>query len=344
MSGGGTGGSITPLVAIFEEIKLQKPEAEFLWLLPKNDPLQKLVKDYSIPIKEIYAGKLRRYFSLRNFLDPILIVFGFFQSIFLIIKFKPQLIVSAGGFVSVPLVWAGWILRVPSLIHQQDVIPGLANKLMAPFAKIITVTFEKSLKSFPKNKTILTGNPFRPEILQGSKDEAYKFFKLEKNLPTVLILGGGTGSLNINNLVFKSLRNLVEFCQIIHVTGGKTDQVADHLRYHGFNFLTDQLKNAFAAADLVISRAGMATLTEIAALRKPSIIIPMFKSHQEANAIEFGRNNAAVILPEKNLSPDEFCQAIKELVFDKPALDNLSRNLSKIMAQNAGKKIAEIII
>jgi len=344
ISGGGTIGSVSPLIAIFEEIKRIKPDAEFLWLATKNGPEIELIKSYNIPIKEIYSGKLRRYFSFQNFIDPFRIFLGFIQSFFIIKKFKPQVILSAGGFVAVPVVWAGWFLRRPCLIHQQDIRPGLANKLMANFASIITVTFEKSLKDFNPKKTKLVGNPVRKDILNGSRQEATKIFNLDQNLPTVLVIGGGTGALNLNNLVINSLQGLVSFCQVIHITGGRGKTEAKHSRYHSFEFLTDKLKHAYAAADLVVSRAGLSSLTELAALGKPSIIIPIPNSHQEENVIEFFKNQAIALLKEKNLNPDNFPQAIKEVLSDKVELENLSRNIKKVMPNNAVEKIIEMIL
>ncbi|MFA6215893.1 MAG: glycosyltransferase, partial [Patescibacteria group bacterium] len=200
-SGGGTIGSVSPLIAVYEEIKKQHPGAEFLWLATSDGPEDKLIGSYQIPLKKIFAGKFRRYFSWQNFFDPILIIFGFFQSLLIILKFKPQAVISAGGFVAVPVTWAAWLCRRPVLILQQDIRPGLANKLMARFASIIAVAFPKSLADFPGPKTVLTGNPVRPEILAGSREAGYKFFNFSPQLPTVLILGGGTGALSINRLV-----------------------------------------------------------------------------------------------------------------------------------------------
>lgn len=344
LSGGGTIGSVSPLIAIFKEIKKQQPEAEFLWLATRFGPEHKLIKSYNIPIKSIFAGKLRRYFSWKNFLDPFLVMLGFFQSLSIILKFKPDVILSAGGFVSVPVVWAGWLLRKPALIHQQDVIPSLANRLMAPFAKIITVTFEKSLGAFPAKKTVLTGNPVRADILTGSREEGYKFFQLSPELPTILVIGGGTGALRLNQVVLASLPSLVSFCQVIHLTGGRIDKVVQHSRYRSYDFLTDQLKNAYAIADLVITRAGMSVLTELALLAKPTIIIPLSGSHQKQNAIEFFRNNAALVIKEENLDPEGFSQAVKELLTDKAQLANLSRNMAKMMPANAIEKIVKMIL
>jgi len=344
LAGGGTMGSVSPLIAIFEEIKKQQLTAEFLWLATKSGSEEGLITSYQIPIKKISSGKLRRYFSWQNFLDPFRILVGFFQSLIIIFKFKPQAVISAGGFVAVPVTWAAWLLRRPVLIHQQDIITGLANKLMAPFASIVTVTFGKSLADFPAKKTHLVGNPVRADVLTGSKDEGYNFFKLDPSLPTILILGGGTGSLNLNGIVLDSLQDLVQFCQIIHLTGGRLNKVAEHSRYRSHTFLTKQMKNAYAIADLVIGRAGLSTLTELSALKKPAIIIPMSNTHQEYNATEFFRNNAIALLQEGNLTPEIFSQAIKELLSDKAELSNLSRNISEIMPPGATEKIIKMIL
>lgn len=344
LCGGGTIGSVSPLIAIYEEIKKQQPNAEFLWLATRKGPEEKLIANYQIPLKRIVSAKLRRYFNFKNFFIPFLIIIAFFQALWLIFQFKPQAVVSAGGFVAVPVTWAAWLLRRPTLIHQQDVRPGLANKLMAPFADIITITFKKSLNNFPAQKTHLVGNPVRADILNGGREEGYKFFKFDSNLPTILIMGGGTGALNLNNLVLASLPELVSFCQVIHLTGGRLDKIAEHSRYRSFDFLTDQLKNAYAITDLVISRAGLSALSELAVLQKPAIIIPIPGSHQEENAIEFFRNNAVAVLKEVDLTPENFTLAVKQLLFDKAELGKLSRNIGKIMPVDAAQKIVEMII
>jgi len=343
-SGGGTIGSVSPLIAVYEEIKKQKPDTEFLWLATRNGPEIQLVSNYQIPIKHIFSGKFRRYFSFKNFIDPFFVFLGFVQSFFIIIKFKPDAILSAGGFVSVPVTWAGKILRKPCLIHQQDIRPGLANKMMANSAKIITVTFQKSLNDFPKGKTVLTGNPVRADILTGDKEEAYKFFGFTPTLPTILIMGGGTGAAKFNQLVLDSLEQLVTFCQVIHLTGGKNDKVAEHPNYRSYDFLTEQMKHAYAVADLVVSRAGMSALTELSVLGKAAIVIPIAGSHQEENAVEFFKNNAILMVEEKNLNPEGFTVAIRELLSDHVQLDGLRRNIKTIMPSDAASRIVKIII
>ena len=343
-SGGGTIGSVSPLIAIYEEINSSISGVDFLWLATKNGPEDKLLKSYQIPVKKIYSGKLRRYFSWRNFLDPFFITIGFFQALIIIRQFKPSIVMSAGGFVAVPVTLAAWLWRCPVTIHQQDIRPGLANRLMAPFATIITVAFEKSLKDFPPKKTVWVGNPVRADVCRGNRPAAQSYFKLDPALPTVLIVGGGTGARELNNLVINSLPQLVQICQIIHLTGGKLEVEATHSRYHSFDFLADELKDAYAAADLVVTRAGMSVLTEIAALQRPAIIIPIPHSHQEDNAVEFFRNNAAAVLQQEKLTPDIFFQAIKKLLADKVERDNLSRNVGKMLPTDAAEKIIKLII
>lgn len=342
-SGGGTIGSVSPLLAVFEQIKAEQPSAQFLWLATKTGPEDELIASYSIPVNKIFSGKFRRYFSVKNFVDPLLVMLGFFQAFFVILKFKPDITVSAGGFVSVPVIWAAKILKVKSLIHQQDVVPGLANLLMSRLTDKITVTFEKSVADFFSQKTVWVGNPVRQDILAGSKEEANKIFKLEAGLPTILVIGGGTGALRFNQLIADSIDSLVNFCQVIHLTGNRAVEVKSQPRYHAYKFLNQELKHAYAAADLVISRAGMSVLTELSALKKPSVIIPIANSHQEENASAFFKNNAVVLIKEENLDPAGFSVAIKELIVNQVELNNLSNNIGKVLPINANAKMAEII-
>ena len=337
--GGGSGGPVSPLIALYQEISKRQPTAEFLWLATRRGPEKPLLASYSIPVKEIFSGKLRRYFSSRNFFDPVLIFLGFWQALFIIIQFKPKVIVSAGGFVAVPASLAAWLLGVKVIIHQQDVIPSLTNKLLAPLAKTITVSFEKSLADFPAKKTVLTGNPTRSDVVTGSRPAGLEFFKLDSTLPTILVLGGGTGAEKLNELVVAALDELVGFCQVIHLTGGKVSQTASHSRYRQFNFLTKDLALAYAVANLVVSRAGMSTLTELAVLKKPALIIPMPSSHQQANALEFFKKNAVVMMDQNQLAPHSFAAAVKQLLNDKMELETLSRNIGKMMPENSVEKI-----
>ncbi len=348
LTGGGTIGSVSPLLAISQELKKSHPEIEFLFLGSGKSAAEKeLVANYQIPFKIIFNGKLRRYFSLLNFIDPFFIFLGFIQSFFILLKFKPNLIISAGSFVSVPVVWAGWILKIPSLIHQQDAVPGLANKLMARVAKKTTVTFEESLRDFSSHKTVWTGNLIREDIIEGSNIEANKLFNLERDLPVILVIGGGTGALFLNKLIVDALPELTEFCQIIHLTGeniANQELQIKNCRYHPYQFLNKEIKDVYAVADLVITRAGMSALTEISFLGKPAIIIPMPSSHQEKNAEIFTNHNAALVLDQNRLNAGILIQRLKNLFSDEKNLRELSRNIKNtIRVDNRGAIVNEIL-
>ncbi len=359
LTGGGTGGSVVPLLAVAEE--LCKPPSGFratgwLWLGTKKGFEKQMVENAGIKFKPIFSGKFRRYFSLRNFIDPFLIIFGFAQSFFIILKWRPDLVMSAGSFVSVPVVWAAWLLRIPVLIHQQDVRPGLANKLMAPFAKIITVTFEKSLADYGE-KAVWTGNPVRSKKLkvtclrlpaqtgrQGSKK--LEEFGFKNDLPVVLVIGGGTGAMAINKLIGQSLDKLTKFCQIIHITGKnkKTNTQHPTPNTQTYEFLNArQMAEAYSASDIVVSRCGMGVLTELSYLSKPAILIPIPDSHQEENAKIFKEKNAAIVLDQKKLTGEILIDNIKKLINDKELRDEISNNIGRVIKRGANERIIKII-
>lgn len=345
LTGGGTAGSVMPLLAIYEGFKNKNIPAEFLFIGTEKGIEKELVRPYSLNFKSIPAGKLRRYLSLKNLTDIFKVGKGFLIARKLLIEFKTQAVVSAGGFVSVPVIWAAYSLKIPCLTHQQDFEKGFANKLTQRQAAKISVTFEKSLLDFPRRKVILTGNPVRPEILAGNKGKAFEIFSLKRNLPTLLILGGGTGALKINQEINKILIELAGFCQIIHLTGkGKSVSDFNHENYHPYELLTDQMKEAYAASDLVISRAGLCALTELAALAKPAIIIPIFKSHQEKNAAYFEKENAVLVIRENILHHELLLTTIKSLLANEMKLKELSENIHKMYRPEALDKIIEIIL
>ena len=342
--GGGTAGSVTPLLAIAQELKTQGG-FEFLFVGTKQGIEKEMVKKAGLKYQAIISGKLRRYFSFNNFLDFFKIFFAFWQSLFLIIKYQPVFILSAGSFVAVPVIWAGWVLRKKILIHQQDIVPGLANKLMAPFATVITVTFDKSLADYGV-KAVLTGNPGQSSIVENklSAEKIKEKFKLKNNFPTILITGGGTGAEAINKLVAESLSELTSFCQIIHTTGKGKKVFSEAINYHQFEFLSaEEMFEALRIADLVVSRAGLGALTEISLAGKPAIIIPMPNSHQEANANYFAEKEAVIYLDQQALDKKAFIETIKTVLTNKELSYRLSQNVPLMIKADASKKILEII-
>lgn len=348
LTGGGTGGPVTPLLAIYEEmVENSKKVIDFLWIGTKNGPERKMVAEVGIRFKTISNGKLRRYFSLENFIDIFRIILGFFEGCIIILKEKPDLVISAGGFVSVPFIWASWLLGVKVLIHQQDIRPGLANKLMAPFANKITVTFEKSLLDYGK-KAVWTGNPLRRSLTHSMERKTHNEFDFENDLPVVLIFGGGTGATGINSLVSESLEELVKICNIIHVAGdGKREsgpKAPKRSSYKIFDFLEpSRMVVALKLADAIVGRAGLGSLTEFAFLEKPSIIIPMPDSHQEDNANIFKEAKAAIVLDQKKITNDEFLDNIKNILSDEVLRSMLRSNLGKVMKGRANENVVGVV-
>lgn len=345
LTGGFTLGPVTPLLAVSDELRRRDPTIDIFWVGTKYGPEKMLVSEYHIPFTAIYSGKFRRYVSLRNILDNILFVVGLVQSFYHLARIRPNVIVSAGGFVSVPVVWAGWALGIPALIHQQDARPGLANRIMAPFAKRITVSFKKSLGDFKSKNITWIGNPVREEILYPNRRDSLEYFDLKKDRPVLLVLGGGTGAKKINQIVSDGLPELLKVCQIIHVTGmGKKENLKSFSDYHVFQLLTEGLPYAYAAADLVVSRAGMGTLTELSALIKPTILIPIPDSHQVNNAEMFEAVNAVQVLNQKSLTMPRFIEKIKDS-FDKlEILKERAKRMHEVLPRGARVRMAELII
>lgn len=334
-------GSVMPLIAIKDD--LRSKEAEFLWLGTKNGPERRVVEKAGVKFQDISSAKLRRYFSWKTLAAPFLFAAGFFQSLLVILKFKPDLILTAGGFVCVPVAFAGFVLRKRIIVHQQDLTVGLANKLMAPLASIITVSLEILKKEFSEKKTIVIGNPVRKNIFSGSRDSAAERFGLENGLPVVLVLGGGTGSTAINNIINQTLPELVEFCQVIHVTGPGKNIDFKSQRYHSFEFLNEDLADAYAVADLVISRAGFGALTELSALGKPAILIPLPNKDQIKNSEYFLKHEAAEVLTERDLTVRKLKEEIKALIENDPERQKLSKNIGEILSKNANASYQAII-
>ena len=349
-------GSVTPLIAIWQRLKIKDPNLEVLFVGTKKGPENAYVKNLGINYQALTAGKFRRYFSGWNIVDFFKVIFAFFHSIVILRKFKPDLILTAGSFICVPLTSAAKILGIPYLIHQQDIEVGLANKMMARGAKAITVTFEQNKKYFDQLKTILTSNPVRQEFFSITKEQALQKFNLTPGLKTILILGGGTGAVKINELVLNSLADLAKDFQVIHSTGAGKD-IAQQIKvkynpialeainknYRGAEFL--DTAQAFNAADLVISRPGLATLTELAALAKPTVLItPANNAHQLKNAQYFAINNAAVVISEENLTPESFYFSIRNLLNNAGDLNNLSNNIKKMIDPLAADKYADLVI
>jgi UDP-N-acetylglucosamine--N-acetylmuramyl-(pentapeptide) pyrophosphoryl-undecaprenol N-acetylglucosamine transferase len=347
-SGGGTLGPVTPLLHIYNVYQEKYPDTEFAWVGTKNGPERAVIEKTGMPFFMIGAGKWRRYFSWANFGDIFRIIVAFFQSLMLIWQEKPDLMISAGGFVSVPLHYAATLLGVPSWIHQQDVRPGLAMKLMAPCADVITTALETTAKQFSRRKTRWLGNPAR-DLTCKNIEEARNFFDIKPGTRVIFALGGGTGSTTVNRLVLEALPSWPKEWQVIHLIGKErpgdlSERAAKTFpNYHVYPFFTHEMAYAYALADIVIARAGFGTLTELAALKKCAIIIPMTGTHQEENAQFFGTQQAIVALHGEHESGYRMAREAVDLMADAVRRAQMGEALHQLLPQAEPTALVEII-
>ncbi len=355
LAGGGSGGPVSPLLAVAEEIKKIKPHSKFLFVGTKKGPEVSMVAEIGMDFVSIPASKLRRYFSLRNLIEPVVFLVGFIKALAIIRRFKPDVVFGAGSFVSVPLSWAAKIRGVKVIIHQQDARIGLANKLIAPFADRITTAFEQTAKDFysgsglnPKEleaRAEWVGNPVRKEVVE-KNDSAVSFFKLHNNLPILLILGGATGAKQINEMLPEILPDLVKAHQVIHQTGkGKNNIDFKDQNYHPVELLSFGIySSALQLAHLVVARAGLSTIAELSYLGKTAIIIPMPHTHQEDNAKILNELHAAAVLMREEATAKNLAKVINSIKFNPKRAETLSENMRLLMPKNAAEKLAKIIV
>lgn len=348
LSGGGTLGPVTPLLAMKEMIAAEHEDAMFLWVGTKRGPERALVEQAHIPFVTLSSGKFRRYLSIWNVTDMFRIIIGLFQSIVLLWREDPDVCISAGGFISVPLHWAAWVMGVPTWIHQQDVVVGLSNKLMAPFARVITTAQEQSVKQFAKRKVKWIGNPIRSSLFQGTKKQAVIQFDLDASLPTVLVMGGGTGSMKVNQMTVQALSHLEGLCNVIHLTGKERPQELiepanrQFAWYHPYQFFGDEMADAYAVADVIISRGGFGSITEIAALKKPAIFIPK-PGHQVENVQSIESAGAAVLLDEHTSDGLHLAKEIRHLLEHTTEAKEMAMRLHQLLPNAKREDVASII-
>lgn len=320
LTGGGTAGHVTPNIALLPRLKELGYDIHYIGSYTGIE--KELIEQFGIPYHGISSGKLRRYFSVQNFTDPFRVLKGFGEANKLIKSLKPDVIFSKGGFVSVPVVMAGKKCHVPTIIHESDMTPGLANKLSIPSATKVCCNFPETLEHLPKEKAVLTGSPIRQELLSGSKEAALAFCGLTPDKPVILIVGGSLGSVAVNNAVRAILPELLKEFHVIHLCGkGKTDESLKNLKgYVQFEYIKQELKDLFALCDIVISRAGANAICELLALHKPSLLIPLSanasRGDQILNARSFERQGFSVVLEEEELNNQVLLDAIHKL-YDK---------------------------
>src|SRR3989344_119379 len=340
LAGGGTGGHVFPLMAVADALKEKAGQNGVdleLLVIGGGQFFEQAAVERGLAFKEILAGKLRRYVSPLTILDILKMPVGFCQSLWHVFRFMPDAILAKGGYASLAPALIGRLFFIPLFIHESDSVPGLTNKILGKLAKTVFVSFQSTEKYFKVGKAVLTGNPVRKEVLGGNHEEGLNFFKLKPEMKTVLILGGSQGAQTVNRIIFDSLVMLTKNFQIIHQCGAGQEQsvrtetekiikegegkYADAIRsnYRLFPFLeAEQIKSAYAACDVVISRAGAGSIFEIAAVGKPAILIPIANSssdHQLANAREFSAFGA-VVVEEDNLTPHILLNQAQSLLED----------------------------
>ena len=346
MTGGGTAGHVTPNIALMPALKENGFEISYIG---SYDGIEKrLIEALNIPYYGISSGKLRRYFDLKNFSDPFKVVKGYCQAVHLLKKIHPDVVFSKGGFVSVPVVLAAKHCKIPAIIHESDITPGLANKLAIPGATKVCCNFPETMKYLPSEKAVLTGSPIRQELLNGDASKAFSMcnFKDTKK-PVILIIGGSSGSKVINTALRDLLPELLKRYNVIHLCGkGNLDpSLSNTDGYAQFEYANKELADLFALSDLVISRAGANAICELLALRKPNILIPLSaaasRGDQILNANSFRSSGYSYVLEEENVSNTALLEAIEHVFKNR---DSYIEAMKKNNGKDSIEAIVELII
>lgn len=359
-TGGGTAGHIFPIVAVMREMRKIHPggDLKLFYIGEKHEQGFLLLSEESVKVKTILTGKLRRYFSFKTVLDLFKIPIGIFQALFWLFILAPDLVFSKGGYASFPVAMAARVLGIPLFLQESDAVPGLASKITVRGATEVFTSFPKT-EYFPKEKIICVGNPIRTNLLEGSKEDAKAIFKLQGNKPLILVMGGSQGAQSINNLIIEILAELTTDYEIVHQTGERNYQEAkaagelvlkEELKkyYHPLPFLNEgQLKHILAACDFVVSRAGSGALFEIAAAKRPALLIPLpraAQNHQVKNAYQFAEAGAGEVIEEENLTPHFFLAKLKSLLSRPDVLEAMSENSAIFARPKAAQIIANYLL
>lgn len=344
LTGGGTAGHVTPNIALIPELK--KRGFEIHYIGSKTGIEKELIENFDIPYYGISSGKLRRYFDVKNFTDPFRILKGYSEAKKLIKKIKPDVIFSKGGFVTVPVVKAASRQKVPCVLHESDISPGLANRLCIPSATAICANFPETIANLPEDKAYLTGTPIRSELFSGNRLKGLDFCGFTANKPVILVIGGSLGSVRVNEAVREILPKLLEKYQVIHLCG--KDKVDESLKqtegYVQFEYIQKELCDLLDAADLVISRAGANAICELLALHKPNILIPLSleasRGDQILNAASFEKQGFSYVIKEEELTSEKLLAAITSVDENK---ETYKQAMSQSNQQDAVVKVADII-
>ncbi|MFA6585719.1 MAG: UDP-N-acetylglucosamine--N-acetylmuramyl-(pentapeptide) pyrophosphoryl-undecaprenol N-acetylglucosamine transferase [Candidatus Paceibacterota bacterium] len=363
-TGGGTGGHFCPIIAVAQKVNKIIDEEKILgaklYYISDSPYDKEMLFENGLLYEEVKTGKMRTYFSFKNFTDLFKMFFGVINAIYKVFSIYPDVVFGKGGYASFPTILAARILRIPIVIHESDSVPGRVNKWAGHFAKRIAVAFKESVDYFPKNNTAWTGLPLRAEIEHSApRNEALQYFKLESNLPVVLILGGSQGAEIINNTILDALPRLVKNFQVIHQTGVNNFKnvfnraevvlasIPEKNRYMPFDYLNPlQQKMSAGAATIIVSRAG-SSIFEIASWGIPSIIIPITTSngdHQRKNAFGYAHFGACNVIEEANMTANILCSEIERIVDNKEVWDEMAKNAKAFNKPDAAYKVARELV
>ncbi|MCR5087187.1 MAG: undecaprenyldiphospho-muramoylpentapeptide beta-N-acetylglucosaminyltransferase [Lachnospiraceae bacterium] len=315
LTGGGTAGHVTPNIALIDRLK--EEGFEVFYIGSKTGIEKELIENLGIPYYGISSGKLRRYFSMKNFTDPFRVLHGYREAKKILKELKPDVLFSKGGFVSVPVVTAAGKAKIPTIIHESDMTPGLANKLSIRYATRVCCNFAETL-SHVKGKGIHTGTPIRRELFTGSREAGLAYAGLSGEKPVILVVGGSTGAVRVNEAVRAALPKLLPEYDILHLCGkGKTDPGVTAEGYVQKEYCDREMKDVLAMADIVISRAGANAICELLALHKPNLLIPLSaeasRGDQILNAASFEKQGFSVVMQESEVTPETLSAAVSDL-------------------------------
>lgn len=345
LTGGGTAGHVTPNLALLPSLRERGYEIHYIGSYQGIE--KKLIENAGISYDGISSGKLRRYLDIKNLSDPFRVLKGYTEALRLLKKYRPDVVFSKGGFVTVPVVMAARHYKIPVIVHESDMTPGLANKLCFSSAVKICCNFPETLAYLPKDKAILTGSPIRRELLDGDRLTGLQYTGLSANRPVLLVIGGSLGSITVNNTVRSLLPQLLPTYQIIHVCGkgNLSEALIGKPGYVQYEYVDAPLRHLFAAADLVISRAGANSICEILALRKPNILIPLSaavsRGDQILNAKSFARQGFSTVIEEEVLNHDTLLEAIRTTMANRSTFINA---MSKSSLSDAVSTIIDLIV
>lgn len=314
LTGGGTAGHVTPNIALLPALRDLNFEIKYMGSYDGIE--KKLIEEQGVDYVGISSGKFRRYMSAKNFTDPFRVIKGYGEAKKFIKSYKPDIVFSKGGFVSVPVVLAAKKYKVPIIIHESDMTPGLANKISIPYATKVCHNFPETKNYLPEGKSVLTGSPIRAELMTGNSEEGRKMCGFSNNKPVIMVVGGSLGAVAVNEAVRSCLDELLKKYQIVHLCGkGKVDENLNNIDgYKQYEYIKEELKDIFAMSDIVISRAGANAICEIQALKKPSILIPLSakasRGDQILNAKSFKNQGFSEVIEEEQLTKELLLETV----------------------------------